>query len=115
MSPSPGPTSEAVEPCFLGVEESLSGKRWIARSADGRHAMALSQRLGVPEIIGRALSARGIGLEDADDFLHPTLKRLLPDPSVLKDMDAAAERLAGAVTGVFWLIGELGWVNFRPL
>ena len=99
MSPTAETTSEANDPCFLDVASSLSGKRWIARPSDERDAMALSQRLGVPEIIGRALSARGIGLEEADDFLHPTLKRLLPDPSVLKDMDAAADRLAGAVTG----------------
>ena len=93
--PQPG----AEEPCFLGVASSLRGKRWIARPADERDAMALAQRLGVPEIIGRVLSARGVRLEEADDFLEPTLKRLLPDPSVLKDMDVAADRLAGAITG----------------
>ena len=43
------------------------------------------------------LAARGVGLEAAQDFLNPTLRALLPDPSVLVDMDAAAERLAQAV------------------
>ena len=43
------------------------------------------------------LAARGVGLEDADVFLRPTLKDLLPDPSRLKGMDTAAERLARAV------------------
>ena len=95
----PQSDAEAGEPCFLGVVSSLRGKRWTARPADERESMALAQRLGVPEIIGRVLSARGVGLQEADDFLHPTLKRLLPDPSVLKDMDTAALRLAGAVTG----------------
>ena len=93
------PAAQPDEPCFLGVASSLSNKRWIARPADERDAMALAQRLGVPEIIGRVLSARGVGLEEADDFLTPTLKRLLPDPSVLKDMELGAERLAGAVMG----------------
>jgi single-stranded-DNA-specific exonuclease len=50
----------------------------------------------VPEIIGRLLAARGIGIEGAGDFLDPTLRALLPDPSLLADMDAAAERLASA-------------------
>ncbi|MCH7486823.1 MAG: single-stranded-DNA-specific exonuclease RecJ [Proteobacteria bacterium] len=93
----PQPAAQPDEPCFLGVASSLSGKRWIARPSDERESMALAQRLGVPEIIGRVLSARGVGLQEADDFLSPTLKRLLPDPSVLKDMDVAADRLAGAV------------------
>lgn len=43
------------------------------------------------------LAARGVGVEAACHFLDPTLRALLPDPSVLTDMDAAAERLAHAV------------------
>ena len=35
----------------------------------------------------------------AADFLDPTLRALLPDPSLLADMDAAAQRLADAVRG----------------
>ena len=83
--------------CFLGVEKSLTGKRWIGRQADGRQSLALSQRLGLPEIVGRVLVARGVGLEDASGFLNPTLKDLLPDPNRLKSMDEAARRLARAV------------------
>ena len=82
---------------FLGVEKSLSGKCWIGREVDERQSLAMAQRLGLPEVVGRVLAARGVGLEDADAFLNPTLKNLLPDPSLLKDMDGAAERLAVAV------------------
>jgi len=59
----------------------------------------MAQRLGLPEVVGRVLAARGVGLEDADAFLNPTLRGLLPDPSRLKDMDGAADRLAAAVMG----------------
>lgn len=45
------------------------------------------------------MAARGIGLDGVEDFLHPALRRQLPDPSRLKDMDAAAARLADAVRG----------------
>ena len=84
---------------FLGVERSLTGRRWQAAPGDPRLAMTLAQRLGIPEVVGRALAARGIGLDDAELFLAPTLKHLLPDPFHLKDMDRAAERLARAVMG----------------
>ena len=57
----------------------------------------MAQKLGVPEIVGRLLAGRGIGVDAAADFLEPTLRALLPDPSVLADMDAAAARLAEAV------------------
>lgn len=80
----------------LGVSRSLSGRRWLWRQGEDRVAFGISQRLGVPEVVGRLLAARGIGLEGAAQFLDPTLRALLPDPSVMADMDAAAERLARA-------------------
>ena len=82
---------------FLGVDRSLSGKQWIQRGGDDRAGLMLSQRFGVPELVGRIMAARGIGPEDAEAFLEPRLRTHLPDPSVLKDMARAAERLAAAV------------------
>ncbi len=85
------------DPTMLGVADSLTGRRWLMRDGDARVGMALAQRLGVPEIVGRALTARGVDLDRAEDFLNPTLRALLPDPHGLKDMDVAARRLADAV------------------
>ncbi len=59
--------------------------------------MAIAQRLAVPEVMGRLLAARGVNADTAPGFLDPTLRALLPDPSTLRDMDAAADRLADAV------------------
>ncbi len=68
--------------------------------------LAVAQRLGLPEIVGRLLAARGVDADAAAAYLEPTLRALLPDPSVLADMDAAAARLAdaarrGETVGVF--------------
>jgi single-stranded-DNA-specific exonuclease len=79
------------------VEHSLAGRRWLLRPADERVALALAQRLGLPEVVARVLAGRGVDLDDAEAFLNPTLRQFLPDPSHLKDMDRAAERLARAV------------------
>ena len=85
-------------PALFGVERSAKGARWIGRAADDRLALALGQRHALPELVARVLAARGVGLDDAPAFLNPTLRALLPDPSVLRDMDRAAERVARAVT-----------------
>lgn len=87
------------EPAFLGVERSLTGRRWTARAVDERLALALAQRCGLPDVIARSLGARGIGLDEASGFLAPRLRDFLPDPSSFKDMDKAAARFAEAVRG----------------
>lgn len=67
------------------------------READERLVTALVQKLTLPECVARVLAARGVGLEEAEGFLSPSLKTSLPDPSHLLDMDVAAERVAAAV------------------
>ncbi|MGQ0664183.1 MAG: single-stranded-DNA-specific exonuclease RecJ [Pseudomonadota bacterium] len=89
----------SAETQFLGVERSLTGRRWRARLADERAALALAQRLGCPEIVARVLAGRGVGADEAPAFLDPRLRDQLPDPSHLKDMDKAAHRLARALSG----------------
>ncbi|MGI9419773.1 MAG: single-stranded-DNA-specific exonuclease RecJ [Geminicoccaceae bacterium] len=60
-------------------------------------ALALSQRFDLPEIVGRILNARDIGIDEAPAFLEPRLRDLLPDPSHLIGMDEATARLADAI------------------
>lgn len=84
-------------PAFLGVTHSIGGRRWRLRNTDDRLALALAQQAGLPEVLGRVLAGRGIGLDGLEDHLNPSLRRLLPDPSRFRDMDVAAERLAHAI------------------
>lgn len=76
---------------------SVSGKQWRMRAVDERAALALSQREGLPDIVARILTGRGIGLEDSAKFLEPTLRDWMPDPGHLKDMDQAVARIIAAV------------------
>ncbi len=89
--------SEQEIPAFLGVDCSLKEKRWRLRSQNERHGLALSQRLGIPEIVGRVLAGRNVGLDDAERYLSPTLREMMPDPSSFKDMDAASARIVAAI------------------
>jgi len=82
---------------FLGIERSLTGRRWATRLGDDRLALAMAQRHGLPDAICRLLAAREVELDGVPDFLEPTLRRFLPDPSHLKDMDTAVHRLVGAL------------------
>lgn len=84
---------------FLGVARSAKGFIWLERlDQSGRNlALAISQRHGLPELLGRVLAGRGVALDDVPVVLEPTLRALMPDPSVLRDMDVAAARIADAI------------------
>ncbi len=84
---------------FLDVTRSVSGRAWIDRLDHNttRIATTIAQRFDVSEILARILAGRGVMPDDAESFLTPTIRDLMPDPSVLTDMDALADRLATAI------------------
>jgi len=71
-------------------------REWDLLSPDPALVRELSSSLGLTIAAASVLANRGIsGLRDAERFLHGTLSDL-PDPSLLKDADKAAERLVAA-------------------
>jgi single-stranded-DNA-specific exonuclease len=86
--------------CFLGVERSALGRPWRTRldaAGEGR-ALAMVQRHGHGDLLARVMAGRGVMPDAAPAYLDAKLRDLMPDPSILRDMDAAVERLARAVT-----------------
>ena len=83
---------------FLEVDRSLTGRRWRARPGDSRTALALAERFNVPEILGRVLATRGVGLDDAESYMSPTLRELMPQPDAVRDLEKGAARVAKAIT-----------------
>ena len=66
------------------------------RPADADLVRSHQQRHDLSEPLARALAARGVGQDEAADYLAPTLKALFPDPSCFADMDKAAALLVDA-------------------
>jgi single-stranded-DNA-specific exonuclease len=91
----PGPS--AAQRDAFGVSRSFSGRRWRVADGDEDEIRAMAAEHGIPQVLARILAARGISAKDAADYLNPTLKRLLPEPLALKDMDKAVARVRAAV------------------
>ncbi|MEG8038765.1 single-stranded-DNA-specific exonuclease RecJ [Sphingomonas sp. LR60] len=77
----------------LDVERSILGQPWRWR------ALAADQRDGfVPDdLLTQLLLARGCPREALDAHKLPSIRSFMPDPSIFRDMDTAAARLADAV------------------
>lgn len=76
---------------------SLGGNLWKILNADERAAELLVQKYNLPYIAAHVLALRGVSADDAPAYLEPKIQALMPDPSVLKDMQKAAVRIAEAV------------------
>jgi single-stranded-DNA-specific exonuclease len=90
------PVSEAL---FLSVTSSLQNRKWISRAS--REHLGVAERLmrehDVPAHLAQVLATRGVLPEELDDALMPSIKKLMPDPSTLTDMDRLIARLARAI------------------
>jgi len=84
---------------FLGVERSVCGRVWRDRLdlRSTQNATAIGQRYGLPELLSRIIAGRDVALDEVENFLDPTIRKMMPDPNVLTEMDRAAARIADAV------------------
>ena len=85
-------------PAFLGVTQSVTGKLWRDRldARGAARALAIAQRYQLPEMLSRVLAGRDVAIEDVPDFLDPTIRKLMPDPFTVTQMEIAAKRIADA-------------------
>lgn len=86
----------SLEPLFAG-NDSVSGKKWYEKLTDSRTSLVLSQLFNLSPFIGKLLAARQLTPETVTDYLNPTLKQLMPDPSHLKDLDKGVNRVVQAI------------------
>lgn len=76
------------------VQRSILGQTWQWR---GNRADAGDPDFTPDDLVTQLLLARGVARDDLDRHRTPTLRGFMPDPSIFRDMDVAAERLADAV------------------
>ncbi len=90
---------QEIPPAFLGVSRSATGRLWRDRldARGAAQALAIVQRYQLPEMLARVLAGRGVDLDAVDDFLDPTIRKLMPDPFTVTQMEAATKRISDAV------------------
>ena len=77
--------------------DSISGKNWIPKEYNSDDINFFKTNYFIDEIVARLLSIRKIKKEEVKFFLEPTIKSILPNPFILKDMDKAIDRTLAAI------------------
>src|SRR5260221_4024926 len=87
-------------PAFLGVAKSATGKVWRDRldARGAAKALGIVQGHQLPEMLAWVLAGRDVDLDAVEDFLDPTIRKLMPDPYTVTEMETAAKRIADAAT-----------------
>ncbi|HEX8447603.1 MAG TPA: single-stranded-DNA-specific exonuclease RecJ [Sphingomonas sp.] len=84
---------------FLGIESSILGQAWRWRGRSGAVGVADDPGFQPDDLVTQLLMARGCPRDAVDEHRTPTIRGFMPDPSIFRDMDRAADRLAAAVSG----------------
>ena len=78
----------------LNITQSITGQAWQWRSVD---VDARDPGFRPDDLVTQLLMARGVPRDDLERHRDPTIRNFMPDPSIFRDMDIAAERLADGV------------------
>jgi len=78
----------------LNVHSSILGQPWRWR---GLAADARDPGFAPDDLVTQLLLTRGCAREELEAHRNPSIRAFMPDPSIFRDMDRAAERLADAV------------------
>jgi single-stranded-DNA-specific exonuclease len=84
----------SVMPLFLDVRRSLKDSRWVFPAVEQDMVARISQLHGLPDYVARMLHIRGVGPDDVEGFLNPTMRAHFPDPFSMTGMIDFAEDMA---------------------
>ncbi len=76
---------------------SLRGKNWIYKKFDQNYVDFVKENYSLDEITARLLSIRNIDKKNIQSFLKPSIKNLVPNPMILKDMDKTITRILKSI------------------
>ena len=61
--------------------KSVTGKNWLFKQYEKNYAKKLYETFNLNEILSKFISIRKIKLDQIENFINPTIKKNLPDPS----------------------------------
>ena len=70
---------------------SVTGKNWILKKFNQEDISYLKDAHFLDEITSRLLAIRKIKKNEIQNYLSPSIKNILPNPFILKDMDLAVK------------------------
>ncbi|MBF92136.1 MAG: single-stranded-DNA-specific exonuclease RecJ [Rickettsiales bacterium] len=82
-----------------GNNKFFSAKNFYWREKENNDELTnhLVENKGISHTYAKLLSCRGINTKNFNDFINPKIKNLLPNPSLIDDMEIATERIVSQI------------------
>jgi len=71
---------------------SVTGKKWILKNFNNDDVKYIKDNFFLDEITSKIIAIKKIKKEDISNFLNPSIKNIMPNPHVLKDMEKTTKR-----------------------
>ena len=78
---------------------SVTGKNWILKKFNEKDLVYFKDNHFLDETVSKLIAIRKIKKEEIQNFLNPTIKNILPNPLILKDMEISVKRTLIAIIG----------------
>ena len=69
--------------------KSVTGKNWLFKQYDENYAKKIYETFHFSEILSKIISIKKIELDQIENFINPTIKKSIPNPNSIKDMNIA--------------------------
>ena len=82
-----------VSNCLIEKNKSIKGNYWTYQKPSLKFVEKIKSSFNLSNVIASIIANRNIDDKHLDYFLNPTLKKNLPDPSSLENMDSSIKIL----------------------
>ena len=76
---------------------SYTKKKWQLKEFDERITELIVQKYNLDYLLAKLFSIRNIDVDEIHEYINPSLKDHMPDPSILEDMNIAIERVVDGI------------------
>ena len=72
-------------------------EKWLIKTVKEEDVKLFSDKFGIDNLVSSILLRRNITISECENILYPTIKKLMPNPFILNNMDTAVNLILESI------------------